>query len=51
MTNIPGYRQIRIPISQNSSLIDTAVVRITGGHMQGNLPTNTIFYADYLDLE
>jgi hypothetical protein len=50
-TSIPDYSHIGIPISQHVSQIDTAIIRITGGHKPGNLPANTVFWADYLDLE
>src|SRR5664279_6560971 len=51
LANIPYYKRMRIPISQSTLQIDTVIIRITGRHSQGNLPANTVFWADYLDLE
>jgi len=51
MVTIPDYSRLKLSISQSSLLIDTVIIRITGGHSQGNLLTNTVFWADYLDLE
>jgi hypothetical protein len=45
------YRHIRISISQNSLEVDTALIRITGGHIYGDLKVNTVFWADYLYFE
>jgi hypothetical protein len=51
MASLPEYQYMRIPISQGSKEVDTVVIRITGGHRQGNLPATTVLWADYLNLE
>jgi hypothetical protein len=50
--SIPAYAQIQIPITQNSSSADSAVILIQGGHESGVPPfNNTEFWVDDLQLQ
>jgi hypothetical protein len=48
---IPKYQYVYIEISHNSSQVDSGLIRITGGHKQGNLNKNTEFWVDFLNFE
>jgi len=50
-SSIADYQHIDIPISQHSSQVDSALIRITGGHRTGPAGKNTEFWVDYLNLE
>lgn len=43
--SIPNYDLITIPITQNATKVDSALIRIQGGHR------NTSFWVDYLTLK
>jgi hypothetical protein len=50
-SSIGNYKKIDIPITQNSSKVDTALIRIEGGHKLGYPNKNTEFWVDYLTLQ
>jgi len=47
---IDDYKQINIPISQHSAMVDSALIEIRGGnHLMNNQPgKGSIFWVDYL---
>src|SRR6266487_2401835 len=47
-SSISNYKKIDITITQNSSKVDTALIRIEGGHKLGYPNKNTEFWIDYL---
>jgi hypothetical protein len=49
--SIPNYSSISIPISQNSSQVDSVVITIEGGHKIGFPSNNTVFWVDNLILQ
>lgn len=52
-SSISNYIQIKIPLSQNTSIIDSAIIVITGGsHLTNNQPgMGTEFWLDNLSLD
>jgi hypothetical protein len=50
-SSIAGYTKIDIPITQNFSKADTAVIRIEGGHEFDFANKTTDFWIDYLTLQ
>lgn len=51
IASISNYSQINIPVSQNSSQADSAIISIQGGHQIGFPASNTEFWIDNLILQ
>ena len=51
--SVDSYKQVNIPISQHSTLVDTALIEIRGGnHFLNNQPgKGSEFWVDYLSLQ
>jgi hypothetical protein len=50
-SSITSYNKINIAITQNSSKVDTALIRIEGGHTFDYPDKSTEFWVDYLTLQ
>ena len=49
--SIPNYTQIQIPISQNTTQVDSIAISIEGGHVNAYPQNNTEFWVDAVTLE
>lgn len=49
-TSIPGYTLVNVPLSQNSSVIDTVEIEIAGGNHTDVVMNGTDFKVDHLQL-
>ena len=49
-SSIANYKEIDIPITQNSANADTALIKIEGGHEFDSADKYTTLWVDYLSL-